>query len=75
MIPRPRMGDRVSYYILPKAKGQTSDWQRARPVTLFDPVESPYDPKYYLDKLDDWIERNAKFIRRIPLGGQPGGLL
>lgn len=75
MIPRPRMGDRVSYYILPKAKGQTSDWQRARPVTLFDPVESPYDTKYYLDKLDDWIERYGKFIGAIPTGGQQGELL
>lgn len=73
--PRPRMGDRVSYYILPKAKGQTSDWQRARPVTLHDAVTAPYDPKYYLDKLDDWIERYGKFIGAVPTGGAQGELL
>ena len=44
-------------------------------MTLFDPVESPYDPKYYLDKLDDWIERYGKFIGAIPIGGQQGELL
>ncbi|MCB1453990.1 MAG: ribonuclease H-like domain-containing protein, partial [Rhizobiaceae bacterium] len=57
--PRPRMGDRVSYYILPREKGQTSDWQRARPLSEFDAQTAPYDPKYYLKKLDDWQERYA----------------
>jgi DNA polymerase elongation subunit (family B) len=73
--PRPRMGDRVSYYILPTAKGQTSDWQRARPVALFHVVNAPYDSKYYLDKLDDWIQRYGKFIEAVPTGGAQGELL
>ncbi|MEY3774293.1 MAG: hypothetical protein RLZZ129_1073 [Verrucomicrobiota bacterium] len=73
--PRPRMGDRVSYYILPKAKGQTSDWERARSVILFDPANAPYDPKYYLEKLDDWIERYGRFIGAIPRGGKQEELL
>lgn len=75
MNPRPRMGERVSYYILPRAKGQTSDWQRARPVAAFDPVAAPYDPKYYLDKLDDWQERYGSFLGLKPLGGEQGELL
>jgi len=62
LTPAPRMGDRVSYYILPRQKGQTSDWQRARPVELFDVREAPYDPKYYLRKLDDWLERYGEFV-------------
>lgn len=75
LTPRPRMGDRVSYYILPKAKGQTSDWQRARPVALFDAAKAPYDPNYYIEKLDDWIERYGKFLGVKPPGGEQGELL
>jgi len=37
LSPRPRMGERVSYYITAKAKGKTSDWQRARALALYDP--------------------------------------
>lgn len=62
MNPRPRMGERVSYYIVPKAKGQTSDWQRARPLAAHDPAKAPYDPVYYLEKIDDWLERYGRFI-------------
>lgn len=62
LSPRPRMGDRVSYYILPKQRGQASDWQRARPVALFDRLAAPYDPSYYLRKLDDWLERYGLFL-------------
>jgi hypothetical protein len=47
----------------------TSDWQRARPVSLFDPSTAPYDPAYYLDKLDDWLERYAGFLGVPPPGG------
>jgi DNA polymerase elongation subunit (family B) len=62
MDPRPRMGDRVSYYIQPREKGQTSDWQRARPLTDFDLKTAPYDPKYYLKKLEDWAKRYGGFL-------------
>ncbi len=62
MNPRPRMGERVSYYIGPKAKGQNSDWQRAQPLAGFDAVRAPYDPDYYLVKIDDWLERYGRFI-------------
>ncbi|MDP2137142.1 MAG: DNA polymerase domain-containing protein [Candidatus Didemnitutus sp.] len=61
MNPRPRMGDRIAYYIMPAQKGQTTDWQRARAVTLFDPESAPYDPEYYLQKIDDWVERYGRF--------------
>jgi DNA polymerase elongation subunit (family B) len=62
MNPRPRMGERVSYYIGPKTKGQTSDWQRARPLASYDPAAAPYDPVYYLEKIDDWAERYGRFL-------------
>ena len=75
LTPRPRMGERVSYYIVPKQKGQTSDWQRARPVALYDPAASPYDPGYYTDKLDDWLERYGTFLGIRPAGGVQGELL
>ncbi len=62
LTPRPRMGDRVAYYITAKARGKTADWQRARPVALFDAAAAPYAPDYYLEKLDDWLERYGPFL-------------
>ena len=62
MNPRPRMGERVSYYIGPKAKGRTSDWQRARPLTAYDAVNAPYAVDYYIVKIDDWLERYGRFL-------------
>jgi DNA polymerase elongation subunit (family B) len=75
MSPRPRMGERVSYYITAKAKGKTSDWQRARALALYDATTAPYDPEYYADKLDDWLERYGNFIGVKPLGDGQGELL
>jgi len=62
MPQRPRMGERVTYYITPKQKGKASDWQRARPLELYDPIAAPYDPGHYAGKLDDWIERYGRFL-------------
>ena len=62
MHPRPRMGDRITYYILPRQKGQSSDWQRANALSDYDPLRLPYDPKYYLKKLEDWVARYDSFI-------------
>ena len=62
MEPRPRMGERVTYYITARAKGKTSDWQRARPLAKYDPDSAPYDPDYYAEKLDDWLERYGAFL-------------
>lgn len=59
--PRPRMGDRVTYYVA-AGRGRTSDWQRARPVSLYDSVNAPYDREYYTKKLDDWLERYGPFL-------------
>lgn len=56
-----RMGDRISYYISPKEKGQTADWQRANPVEFYNADSTPYDPQYYVKKLDDWRKRYAPF--------------
>ena len=75
LSPRPRMGERVSYYIGPKARGQTSDWQRALPLSGFDPVRAPYDSVYYLEKIDDWTERYGRFLGLQPEGGQQEILL
>jgi DNA polymerase elongation subunit (family B) len=69
MNPKPRMGERVNYYITQKQKGKTSDWQRARPVALYDPEQAAYDPDYYLEKLDDWLERYGGFLGVKPTGG------
>jgi len=74
MAKRPRMGDRVAYYITAKEKGKTSDWQRARPVALYDEKTAPYDPAYYADKLDDWVERYGPFLGVKPAGGEQGEL-
>lgn len=62
MTPRPRMGERVSYFVGPKVKGQTSDWQRARPIAEFNPATAPYSADYYLVKIDDWLERYGRFL-------------
>jgi hypothetical protein len=64
------MGERVSYYIGPKAKGQTSDWQRARPLARYDAVAAPYASDYYLVKIDDWLERYGRFLGIEPKAAQ-----
>jgi DNA polymerase elongation subunit (family B) len=74
MTPRPRMGERVPYYITVKQKGKTSDWQRARPVCLYDARQAPYDPDYYIKKLDEWLERYGPFLGVKPAGGEQGEL-
>ena len=74
MAKRPRMGERVAYYITAKEKGKTSDWQRARPVAIYDAATAPYDPVYYADKLDDWLERYGPFLGVEPKGGAQGEL-
>ncbi|MGB0372991.1 MAG: DNA polymerase domain-containing protein [Opitutales bacterium] len=63
MEPMPRMGERVSYFIGPKEKGQTSDWQRAFAVDAYDMLSCPYDAKYYIKKLGDWKKRYADFLK------------
>ena len=75
VTPRPRMGERVSYYITAKAKGKAADWQRARALALFDAASAPYDPNYYLDKLDDWIVRYGVFLGVKSPGDGQGELL
>jgi len=60
--PRPRMGERVTYYVMARGAGRASDWQRARPLALYDPVAAPYDADYYMEKLNDWLERYGVFL-------------
>ncbi|HEY5550895.1 MAG TPA: hypothetical protein VIK52_03345 [Opitutaceae bacterium] len=67
---RPRMGERVAYYILQKRPGENADWQRARPLEQFDAATAPYEPHYYLEKLNDWITRYGAFISVKPTGVQ-----
>ncbi|AHF93471.1 DNA polymerase [Opitutaceae bacterium TAV5] len=74
LTPRPRMGERIAYYIVPRTPGQTADWQRARPVALYDAETAPYDASYYLEKIDDWLERYGPFLGVPPAGGVQGEL-
>ncbi len=60
-----RMGDRISYFIVAKQKGVTADWQRAHPVDHYDEEKLPYDPSYYIKKLDDWRKRYAPFCPEL----------
>jgi DNA polymerase I len=62
LSPRPKMWERVTYYVTTRSKGRTSDWQRARPLALYDAVAAPYDADYYTEKLNDWIERYGVFL-------------
>jgi DNA polymerase elongation subunit (family B) len=62
LSPRPRMGDRISYYVTNRTRARTSDWQRARALLLYDPNSAPYDPEYYIEKLDDWLTRYGGFL-------------
>ena len=64
--PRPRQGERVSYYIQPAEKGKKSDWQRARSIDAYDPEHHPYDPVYYTKKIDAWIKRYGPFLGADP---------
>ncbi|MCE2862779.1 MAG: hypothetical protein RIR76_1797 [Verrucomicrobiota bacterium] len=74
---RPRMGERVRYYLTAKAKGRTADWQRARALALHDPEQFPYDPDHYLGKIDDWLERYGVFLgaAALPQGESAQGEL
>jgi len=74
MTPRPRMGERVSYYITARSKGRTNDWQRARPLAQYDAESAPYDPDYYIAKLDDWIKRYGAFLGIAPGEAQSGAV-
>ena len=69
-----RMGDRVRYYIGPKRPGASADWQRAFPVEYYDKGSAPYDPGYYLDKLEDWRQRYAVFCPGLLAGSSQGEL-
>ncbi len=60
--PQPRMGEQVAYFITPGEKARDPDWKRARPLARFDPDSMPYDPSYYLRKLDDWEKRYGQFL-------------
>ncbi len=62
LTPRPRMGDRVTYYVAQWTPGKNNDWQRARPVSQYDPALAPYDAEYYIKKLDDWLDRYGPFL-------------
>ncbi len=63
LSPRPRMGDRITYYIAAarNARGG-ADWQRARALERFDAENAPYDADYYTEKLNDWLERYGSFL-------------
>lgn len=74
LSPRPNMGESVTYYITPRQKGRTNDWQRARPASLYHAVSAPYDTDYYVKKMDDWLERYAPFLGQPSLAPQQSEL-
>ncbi len=74
LTPRPRMGERVVYYITAKTGGRANDWQRARPLSLYHAVQAPYDADYYVEKLDDWLERYGTFLGLEPPKSAQGEL-
>lgn len=73
LTPRPRMGERVTYYISSRPP-RGSDWQRARPLELYDAEKAPYDADYYTEKLNDWIERYGPFLGLPPPVEDPHGV-
>ena len=74
LTPRPRMGERVTYYITARTGGRPNDWQRAWPLGQFDPVSAPYDRDYYVGKLDEWLERYGTFLGVGPRPSEQGEL-
>ena len=52
----------------------TNDWQRARALLLYDPDVAPYDPEYYIEKLDDWLTRYGGFLGVKPVEEAPTGV-
>lgn len=62
MLPIPKMGDKVSYFITQGEKKRLPDWQQARSLDQHDPDMLPYDQNYYLKKLNDWIKRHKEFL-------------
>lgn len=59
----PGSGDPVTYFIRPREQGEpNSDWARAVSLEVYDPITTPYDPKYYLKKLREWGRRYAEFL-------------
>lgn len=71
---RPRMGERVTYYITTRTRNRPNDWQCARPIELYDAETAPYDADYYAEKLDDWLDRYAGFLGLAPRSGVQGEL-
>lgn len=74
LVPRPRMGERVTYYITARSAGRANDWQRASPLAHYDAVTAPYDRDYYVQKLDEWRERYGPFLGVVPRPAQQGEL-
>lgn len=65
-----KSGDQIAYYITRGEKKRTPDWQVARPIEAFDPETQPYDPDYYLRKLDDWEKRYGDFLKTAAEQGE-----
>ncbi|HLS27837.1 MAG TPA: DNA polymerase domain-containing protein [Opitutales bacterium] len=60
--PIPKMGDRIGYFIAESRIGGSRAWERAFPVSAYDPKETPYDAVHYLRKLDEWEKRYEEFF-------------
>ncbi len=58
----PASGDKVSYYICQLDDKKNPDWKCARPVEMYDATSAPYNPTYYLKKIDDWQKRFSELF-------------
>jgi len=58
----PASGDKVSYYIAQLDGKKNPDWKCARPIEMYDSTSLPYNPTYYLKKIDDWQKRFSELF-------------
>lgn len=70
-----KSGDKVSYFISNVDSSKGADWKRAYPIELYNPKTLPYDPSYYLKKLEDWQEKFSEFLpknlgEKTPIQGE-----
>ena len=59
---QPAVGDKVSYYIAQLDGKKNPDWKCARPIEQYDTTSMPYNPTYYLKKIDDWQKRFSELF-------------
>lgn len=62
--PKLKVGDKVSYYMTKKKKKQQPNWQLVEPINEFHLVKRPYDPEYYIRKLEQTLGLLKAFLNK-----------